>query len=111
MKITIEENGSETYTFEKGEGLSITTYYDNNPHGEENHDEEDYPVIPELFNGKMSLDDYLIENFSGNYCMVYSYRSLTFGEDDYESGGATGTLCFISSDEVNWNPEVPDDDS
>ena len=98
MNITTDGNGYKTYEFEKGEGLSVTTFYDNNPYENENHEDEDY--LEEYWErGDNDIMGYLGEKYRGQFITLYCYRYLKFGEDcDYESGGSIGTRYYIAMD-------------
>jgi len=92
------EDGDKVCYFNKFEGMSVCPHHDNNPNEEQIHDEEEYILEPEYYNGEKGLEDYLTENYKGEFCTVHYYRYLVYGENYYEAGETFTEQYYVCED-------------
>jgi len=97
MEIIIRDE-EEICSFSKWEGMSVCEHYDNDPFESQIHDEEEYILDEEYYNGDKSIIDYLSNCNKSTFYTVHNYRFLEYGENTYEAGETYTTLYYVDCD-------------
>ena len=97
MEIIIRDE-EEICSFSKWEGMSVCEHYDNDPFESQIHDEEEYILDEEYYNGDKSIIDYLSNCNRSTFYTVHNYRYLMCGENTYEAGETYTTLYYVDCD-------------
>ena len=97
----VDENG--VVHFDKWEGVSLETWFDNDTLQKEVEDEE-YLTDECFYNGEKDVTEYVCENYRGKFVCVHNYRWLSIGEDVYDAGETMAEVVYITNDgEVVYN--------
>jgi hypothetical protein len=101
-----EFHNEEVVDFDKWQGVSLETWFDNDVVNKDVEDEE-YLTDECFYNGEVRLEDYLIQNYKGKFVAIHNYRWLVYGENTYDAGETVCEVVYVTSDgEIVYNCEV-----